>query len=119
MNVLCIILFSISYCCLLSDMKISSFCVFHGINCFFLIASFILGILSFYYLKDINFSSTCFDEIMNTFIEKSKNEIHREKIYCILLTSFCLCCLLLNIILILIQLDIFDNCFRNKIIMEM
>jgi hypothetical protein len=64
-------------------MKISSFCVFHGINCFFLIASFILGILSIYYLKDINFSSTCFDEIMNTFIEKSKNEIHREKVYCI------------------------------------
>ena len=113
-NVLCIILFFISYCCLLSDMENSSFCIFQGINCFFLLVSLILGILTIHYMKDINFSSTCFDEIMNTFIEKSKNEIHKEKLYCILLTSFCLGCLLLNIILILIQLNICDNCFRNN-----
>ena len=115
-NPLCIILFLISYFCLIGDRfkGLKCFLIFHGVNCFVLLVSLILAFVSINFLKDIKFSSTCFDEIMNTFIEKAKNEIHNEKVYCIIFTIFCFLCLLINILLVFFQMNICENCFKDN-----
>ena len=109
-------MFLISYFCLIGDRfkGLKCFLIFHGVNCFVLLVSLILAFVSINFLKDIKFSSTCFDEIMNTFIEKAKNEIHNEKVYCIIFTIFCFLCLLINILLVFFQMNICENCFKDN-----
>ena len=109
-----LILFPISIIIFCSNQKLKCFLIFNGINCFLLLGNFILGIYIFNYLDDINFSSNCYDAIMSNFIEKAKNNLHKEKKYVILIIIFNFSCIILNIAFILIQINISSYCEKNN-----
>ena len=113
-NIILLILFPISYIIFFSNQKLKCFLIFNGINCFLLLGNFILGIYIFNYLDDINLSSNCYDAIMSNFIEKAKNNLHKEKKYVILIIIFNFSCIILNIAFILIQINISSYCEKNN-----